>query len=75
MLTQLTQASQVFFDRYPRIPFGRATSYTEHHRERYEKCYPFMRNLSDQFENLLPKRYAVQKACADKIDSRFLVAG
>jgi len=64
-----------FFDRYPRIPFGRATSYTEHHRERYEKCYPFMRNLSEQFENLLPKRYAVQKACADKIDSRFLVAG
>lgn len=64
-----------FFDRYPRIPYGRATAYTEHNKERYEKCYPFMRKLSNEFEEYLPERYAVQKSCADKLDSRFLVAG
>lgn len=64
-----------FFDRYPRIPYGRATAYTEHHRDDYEKCYPFMRKLSNKFAELLPQRFGVQKAVADTIDSRFRVAG
>ena len=64
-----------FFDRYPRIPYGRATSYTEHNRETYEKCYPFMRKLASEFANLLPKRYGVQVDSANKLDERFRVAG
>lgn len=64
-----------FFDRYPRIPYGRATSYTEHNRETYEKCYPFMRKLASEFKNLLPRRYSVQDLSADKLDERFRVAG
>jgi hypothetical protein len=64
-----------FFDRYPRIPYGRATSYTEHNRETFEKCYPFMRKLSNEFANLLPKRYGVQVNAANKLDERFRVAG
>lgn len=64
-----------FFDRYPRIPYGRATSYTEKNRELYEKCYPFMRKLSNEFKRLLPNRYAVQEDYANKIDPRFRVAG
>jgi hypothetical protein len=80
-ISDTTYANQVnsglagFFDRYPRIPYGRATSYTEHNRETYEKCYPFMRKLSKCFSELLPQRYGVQKSCADKIDPRFRVAG
>lgn len=64
-----------FFDRYPRIPYGRATSYTEHNYGTYEKCYPFMRKLANKFEELLPRRFGVQKSCADSIDPRFRVAG
>lgn len=64
-----------FFDRYPRIPYGRATSYTENHLEDYEKCYPFMRKLAQEFKALLPFRHAVQESCADQIDERFRVAG
>lgn len=80
-ISDTTYANQVnsglagFFDRYPRIPYGRATSYTEKHRETYEKCYPFMRKLANKFEELLPRRFGVQKVCADKIDPRFRVAG
>ncbi len=64
-----------FFDRYPRIPYGRATSYTEHNRDTFEKCYPFMRKLSNEFANLVPKRYGVQLNAANKLDERFRVAG
>lgn len=64
-----------FFDRYPRIPYGRATSYTQHNRELYEKCYPFMIKLADEFKRLLPRRFAAQESCANRLDSRFRVAG
>jgi hypothetical protein len=64
-----------FYDRYPRIPYGRATSYTEKHYEQYEKCYPFMRKLANKFKELLPKRFAIQEEAANKLDSRFRVAG
>lgn len=80
-VSDTTYANQVnsglagFFDRYPRIPYGRATSYTEKNYEKYEKCYPFMRKLANTFEELLPRRFGVQKSCADKLDPRFRVAG
>jgi len=64
-----------FFDRYPRIPYGRATAYTEHNRDNYEMCYPFMRKLSTKFEELLPSRFAVQETAANKLDPRFRVSG
>jgi len=80
-VSKTTYANQVlsgiagFYDRYPRIPYGRATSYTEHNFQTYEKCYPFMRKLSNEFSRLLPERYSRQQHFADKLDKRFRVAG
>jgi len=62
-----------FYGRYPRIPYGRATSHVEHNREDFEKCYPFARKLDQEFARLLPQRYAYQKRCADSIDPKFLI--
>lgn len=62
-----------YYGRYPRIPYGRATSYTEHNLEKFEKCYPFARKLDKEFARLLPSRYAAQKKCADLIDDKFLI--
>jgi hypothetical protein len=62
-----------WYDRYPRIPYGRATSYTEKHTELFEKSYPFLQSLNRGFKELLPWRWANQKAAADKLDPRFLV--
>ncbi len=62
-----------FYDRYPRIPFGRPTAYTENNREKYEKCYPFARKLDREFARLLPERYARQKKLTDDTDKRFLI--
>ena len=62
-----------FYDRYPRIPFGRPTAYTENNLELFEKCYPFARKLDSEFARLLPNRYAYQKNLADQTDKRFLI--
>lgn len=64
-----------WYDRYPRIPYGRATAYTEHHLELFEQAYPFLQTLNKGFKDLLPWRWKNQRAAADKIDPRFLVPG
>lgn len=64
-----------WFDRYPRIPYGRATSYTRDNFEKFSMAYPFLQTLAKGFSELLPWRYANQKRAADKIDQRFLVPG
>lgn len=62
-----------FYGRYPRIPYGRATSYVDHNREKFEKSYPFARKLDKTFAELLPVRYGRQKVFADRLDNRFLI--
>jgi hypothetical protein len=64
-----------WYDRYPRIPYGRATAYTENHPELFSKAYPFLQTLNKGFRELLPWRWGNQKAAADKLDPRFLVPG
>lgn len=62
-----------FYGRYPRIPYGRATAYTDHNRSKFEKCYPFARKLEQEFARLLPNRHAKQKEFADRLDNKFLI--
>lgn len=63
-----------YFDRYPRIPYGRATSYTEKNLEKFKLCYPYLAKLNQQFKELIPGRWKAQRAQANKLDSRFLIA-
>lgn len=62
-----------WYDRYPRIPYGRATSYTEHFPERFEKSYPFLEKVAKGFKEMLPWRYNNQMEAAQKVDSKFRV--
>lgn len=62
-----------WYDRYPRIPFGRATSYTDQYPEKFEMAYPFLQHLAKGFKDLLPWRYGNQMNAAKKMDPRFLV--
>jgi len=64
-----------WFDRYPRIPYGRATSYTRDNFEKFQMAYPFLQTLAKGFKDLLPWRYANQMEAAEKVDPRFLVPG
>lgn len=62
-----------WYDRYPRIPFGRATSYTRDQPEKFAMAYPFLQSLDRGYRELAPELWANQKAAADKLDSRYLV--
>ena len=64
-----------WFDRYPRIPYGRATSYTRDHYEKFKLSYPFLQHLAKGFKELLPWRYENQMKAARKIDPGYLVPG
>ena len=62
-----------WFDRYPRIPYGRATAYTQNHYDKFQLSFPFLQTLDHGFAELLPTRHAAQREAADKIDPAFLV--
>ena len=62
-----------WFDRYPRIPYGRATSYTRDNFEKFKMSFPFLQQLAVGFKDLLPERYSNQMSAASKLDSRYLV--
>jgi len=64
-----------WYDRYPRIPYGRATSYTAREPEKFAMAYPFLQSLARGFKELLPWRYNNQMAAAKKLDEAFLVPG
>jgi hypothetical protein len=62
-----------WYDRYPRIPFGRATSYTRDNFDKFKLSFPFLQSLDRGFKELLPWRWSNQKSAVDEIDSRFVV--
>ena len=62
-----------WYDRYPRIPFGRPTTYTRDNPEKFAKSYPFLQSLAKGFQDMLPWRYGNQKRAAESIDQRFVV--
>jgi hypothetical protein len=64
-----------YFDRYPRIPYGRETSYTEKNREKFALCYPYLHKLNSQFRELIPGRWKAQNEQANRIDDRFRIDG
>lgn len=64
-----------WYDRYPRIPYGRATSYTANNPEKFAMAFPFLQSLARGFSELLPWRYSNQMAAAAKLDPSFLVPG
>jgi hypothetical protein len=64
-----------YFDRYPRIPYGRATSYTEKYYDKFALCYPYLHKLNSQFAELIPNRWKAQNEQANKLDPRFCIDG
>jgi hypothetical protein len=62
-----------WYDRYPRIPFGRATTYTRDNFDKFKLAFPFLQSLDRGFKELLPARWSNQKKAAGKIDPKFVV--
>lgn len=64
-----------WFGRYPRIPYGRATSYTRDNAEKFTLAYPFLQSLSNAFAELIPGRFQAQMDACKQIDRNFLIPG
>ena len=62
-----------WYDRYPRIPFGRATTYTRDNFDKFKLSFPFLQSLDSGFKELLPSRWSNQKKAVDTIDSKFVI--
>jgi hypothetical protein len=62
-----------WFDRYPRIPYGRPTAYTFYNLEKFKQSYPFLEQLAIGFHSLLPERFAKQMEAIAKLDPSFYV--
>jgi len=79
MISATTYANPVlsgiagWFDRYPRIPYGRSTSYTRDYFDLFKKSFPFLQRLDQGFRELVPTRWSNQRKAADKLDPQFLV--
>lgn len=62
-----------WYDRYPRIPYGRATTYTRDNPEKFAMAYPFLQHLSQGYKELLPWRYENQMDAVRRIDPQYVV--
>jgi len=63
-----------YYSRYPRIPYKRATAFTEKNPQDFEKSFPYLKKLNHCFSQLLPQRWGNQRAAADKLDPNFLIS-
>lgn len=62
-----------FYDRYPRIPYGRACTYNEKNVSLFEKSFPYLRRLNDIFKDELPQRWGAQNKCVQQLDKKFVI--
>lgn len=62
-----------YFDRYPRVPFCRTTAFVIHHGERFAAALPYVRHVDGLFKELVPERYAAQRAIAEKTSPDFRI--
>jgi hypothetical protein len=62
-----------YYDRYPRTPFCRQTSYTANNMEKFKRAYPIIKFVDRKFAELVPEQYALQREIADRTSKDFVI--
>lgn len=62
-----------YFDRYPRFPYARETSFLVNYPAEWRKLQPFIHKVNSIFEQNMPDRYAVQKDIVSNISSDWII--
>lgn len=62
-----------YFDRYPRTPFCRETTWTRDFPDRFSAALPFIREVDNRFREHVPERYAAQRAVVDRVHRDFKI--
>lgn len=64
-----------YFDRGTRFPYCRQTSFNEHKFQKFKAAYPYIKIISDKFQEVCPERWQAQKDMIDKTSSDFYIKG
>lgn len=64
-----------YYDRTLRTPYCRKTAYTKNKFEKYTKCLPIIKQVSDLYKELIPDKWAYQKSYIEKTSKDFVIEG
>lgn len=62
-----------YFDRYVRIPYCRTTAWTMKNFPKFNRAYPVIKLVDDQYRKLMPEHYARQREAADRTSPDFVI--
>ena len=62
-----------YFDRYPRFPYARETSFLINHKKEWQALQPFINKVDSTFRDHAPKRYAIQKEIAERCSDNWII--
>ncbi|QDP51710.1 MAG: hypothetical protein Unbinned92contig1003_23 [Prokaryotic dsDNA virus sp.] len=62
-----------YFDRNPRFPYCRQTAFNEKQFAKFKKAYPIIKFVDTKYAELVPEKYALQRAQADATTQDFVI--
>jgi hypothetical protein len=62
-----------YFDRNPRFPYCRQTSFNEKQFSKFKKAYPIIKFVDTMYSKLMPEHYKLQREEADKTSQDFVI--
>lgn len=64
-----------YYDRTLRAPYCRKTSYTASKFEKFTKCIPIIKQVSNLYKELIPDKWLYQKSYIEKTSKDFVIEG
>lgn len=61
------------YEKYPRIPYCRLTSFSANNKEKFTRAIPFIEMISQKFQELVPGRFEVQKEAISRVDKEYKI--
>ena len=62
-----------YFDRNPRTPYCRQTSFNEKQFEKFKEAYPIIKYVDTAYSKLMPDNYKLQRDEADRTSQDFVI--
>ena len=62
-----------YYDRYPRIPYCRLTAFNQNNFDDWKEVYPIIKFVDNNFAELVPDQYALQRGVADDTSKDFVI--
>jgi len=73
LLTEVNSGIIGYFDKSPRTPYCRQTSFNEKEFSKFKKAYPIIKFVDKAYSKLMPQEYKLQRTEADKTAQDFVI--